>query len=441
MVLAATVLFLQPAGPAAAELSAPAALRIGLTYFNGAKQISVSSTSGISIVKTGSAGAIATAPPDSQITLQARAATLAIIEPDQSDRADAGASVTVTAVDRSTPVYAGASPDRHRQYPGSIEISVESGTIRVVNVVGLEDYVRGVVPAEMPDAYPQEALKAQAICVRGYALASLGRHSGQGFDLCDSGHCQGYLGVASNKPAAARAAAETAGQVLTFNARVASTLYSTDCGGITQDWSETRSSNGFSYLCSVSDPPETKVLCWEQSYKLDEIEQRLIKAGVKEAEGLEDISVARTSSSGRALSIRITGKQASASLTGERLRSIFSESLKSTMFTIEQSPDGTVTFKGKGAGHGLGLCQVGAKALALPPYNYTCARILAHYFPGTSLNTLATAGSAQLASGGATARPPIPARRSRRKHHPSKTDNPTSSGQADLDVRVVAPSL
>jgi stage II sporulation protein D len=57
------------------------------------------------------------------------------------------------------------------------------------------------------------------------------------------------------------------------------------------------------------------------------------------------------------------------------------------LFTIETAPDGTIAFNGKGSGHGIGLCQVGAKALANPPFNYTFDQILAHYYPGTTLTT------------------------------------------------------
>jgi len=402
-------------------------MRIGIKYFGETNQISVSSASGLSVDK-GNAQPVTTVSPQSQVTFEARDGGVAFL----GSETNAEPLISIISTDPSVPIEISTNSTRHRQYLGAVELRAEAGVIRIVNVVSLEDYLRGVVPAEMPGSYPIEALKAQAVCARSYALYSIGKHAAQGYNLCDSGHCQNYLGVPKTNSSGACAVAETTGQVLTWNGRVASTLYCTDCGGATQDCSEIRPGSNFPYLCTVQDPVEANHQCWEQQYRLDDLEGRLIKAGIKESEGLASISVSKIGSSGRALTVQITGKQATVSVSGDRLRTILGEQIKSTLFTIDQSDNGQVTFRGKGVGHGLGLCQIGAKALAQPPYNYTCAQILAHYYPGTVVSPTSAATTAIAPATNTITAQPV----KRGKH---RTQPNAESGNVDFNIRVQAP--
>ena len=139
---------------------------------------------------------------------------------------------------------------KQKWYKGTIHIINNNGNMTVINDVGIEDYVRGVTPAEMPSSWNMEALKAQAIAVRSYAIANLGKHASQGFDLLDSTMDQVYNGVLAETSATNKAVEETKGLVLTYNNKIISTMYSASAGGQTksalQAWG-----NDIPYLQSV----------------------------------------------------------------------------------------------------------------------------------------------------------------------------------------------
>jgi peptidoglycan hydrolase-like amidase len=119
------------------------------------------------------------------------------------------------------------------------ELRIRPGTsgVAVINVVNLEEYLRGVVPAEMgPRSFPDlEALKAQAVAARTYAVAHLGDHASEGYDLCDSQSCQVYEGTSVEHPLTDRAIRETAGEILTFEGRPVDAMYQSTCAGHTED--------------------------------------------------------------------------------------------------------------------------------------------------------------------------------------------------------------
>jgi stage II sporulation protein D len=138
-----------------------------------------------------------------------------------------------------------------RPYRGRIQVDVLDGRLRAVNVVGLEQYLLGVVPSEMPSTWSAEALKAQAVAARSYALAT--RKVGAPFDAYSDTRSQMYLGVSSESPAASAAVTGTKGQVLSYAGTVATTYFSSSSGGKTEsslDWS----GKAVPYLVSVPDP-------------------------------------------------------------------------------------------------------------------------------------------------------------------------------------------
>ncbi len=167
---------------------------------------------------------------------------------------------------------------------------INGGNLTVVNVVELEDYVKGVTPYEMGRTWPLEALKTQATCARTYALRRLNSHSSLGFDLCNSDHCQVYNGVGSKSttwgPSAVsdQAVEETAGQVVWYNNSLAETVYSSSMGGASEDaknvWG-TDTVNAYPYLRGVFDPYEETVndingrSPWTVTYTAAQLEERL----------------------------------------------------------------------------------------------------------------------------------------------------------------------
>jgi peptidoglycan hydrolase-like amidase len=120
---------------------------------------------------------------------------------------------------------------------GELELRPGSGGVTVINVVNLEEYLRGVVPAEMgPRAFPNlEALKAQAVAARTYAVAHLGEHAADSYDLCDSQACQVYEGAGAEQPLTDRAVQETAGEIATFQGKPIDAMYQSTCAGHTED--------------------------------------------------------------------------------------------------------------------------------------------------------------------------------------------------------------
>lgn len=171
---------------------------------------------------------------------------------------------------------------------------VSGGNITVVNVVELEDYVKGVVPYEMGRNWPLEALKAQAICARSYVLTKLNSHSSLGFDVCNSDHCQVYNGVGSQRTdygpteVSDQAVDETAGEVLWYKNTVAETYFSSSHGGASENakyiWGSD-TVNEFPYLRGVIDPYEQTVDSlnayspWTVTYTAAELEKQLQKYG------------------------------------------------------------------------------------------------------------------------------------------------------------------
>ncbi len=139
---------------------------------------------------------------------------------------------------------------KQKWYRGTIHIINNDGDLTVINDVGIEDYVKGVTPAEMPSSWNIEALKAQAIAVRSYAIANLGKHAKEGFDLVDTVQDQVYNGVLAETPATNQAVEETEGLVLTYDNKIISTMYSASAGGQTKSALEAWG-NDIPYLQSV----------------------------------------------------------------------------------------------------------------------------------------------------------------------------------------------
>ncbi|MBV9866014.1 MAG: SpoIID/LytB domain-containing protein [Abitibacteriaceae bacterium] len=166
----------------------------------------------------------------------------------------------------------GDNPRYQRAYRGSFEIAPQTysfepalhkSPLRLVNILPLDDYLKGVVPWEMNRSAPLEALKAQAICARSEATSKIqaGRHRADGYDICDYDHCQGYVGTENESAITSRAVDETAGQVILYHGRVADAVYGTNSGGITAAAEDVWHGRPEPYLRSVRDfsPAEHKL--------------------------------------------------------------------------------------------------------------------------------------------------------------------------------------
>jgi stage II sporulation protein D len=150
-----------------------------------------------------------------------------------------------------------------RPYRGFVEVRrTPLGTLQAINEIGLENYLRGVVPEELgPAAWPQlEALKAQTIAARTYILGNLGQYAEEGFDICDTPRCQVYGGAASEHPLSDRAIRETRGEVLVYEQRPINAMYTSTCGGHTEDLEVVFPEMEGPYLRAVSCVPDEEFL-------------------------------------------------------------------------------------------------------------------------------------------------------------------------------------
>lgn len=139
---------------------------------------------------------------------------------------------------------------KNKWYRGYLIIQNKNKKLTVINEVPLEDYLKGVVPSEMPSGWAIEALKAQAIAARSYALANLGKRASMGFDLKDTPEDQAYGGATAETARTNSAVDETSGLVLTYNYKIVSAFYSASAGGQTVN-SKTAWGNDLPYLRSV----------------------------------------------------------------------------------------------------------------------------------------------------------------------------------------------
>jgi stage II sporulation protein D len=167
---------------------------------------------------------------------------------------DGGSPQKLTPPLTFTPAH-GSMLKLGRKYRGQLVVDVLNGKLRAINVLPLEQYLYGVVPAEMPSAWQSAALQAQAVAARSYALAN--RQGAAPFDVYADGRSQAYLGASVETPAGRQAVDATAGQILLYNGDVADTLFSSSTGGRTQSAVDAFGAPGRPYLVSVRDPYDT----------------------------------------------------------------------------------------------------------------------------------------------------------------------------------------
>ena len=273
-----------------------------------------------------------------------------------------------------------------RRYRGTLELRHRGAGLTAVNIVPVDDYLLSVVPEEMPTDWPAEALKAQSIAARSFALKSRGRHASEGYDLCTTTHCQLYKGIASEKTASTAAARATRGEVLTYGGQPIEALFHTDSGGMTESSEDVWGSH-VPYLRAVRDTP-LGTMPWAKTVSKADLEAKLAAKGHNigrlRAIELSPLAIGRAAkdrtASGRVRAMTAVGTKGRATLSGNAWRSLLG--LKSTLFSAKLTKD-TVTFTGFGAGHGLGISQWGAERLAETGKSY--ADILHHYYTGVTL--------------------------------------------------------
>jgi len=278
----------------------------------------------------------------------------------------------------------------NRTYRGQLRVfpAADQGLV-VVNVVGLEEYLYGVVPCEIGPITPATlaAAKAQAVAARSFTLARLAKRKGLDYQLSDSYlQDQEYQGAGRETELARKAVDATSGEVLYYHGVVAEALYHGNCGGVTADGPQP-------FLRSVPDTPghrpRAKPFCagsenftWKTTLPRDSLERTVARLG---RTGFDRVPVRRCRlfrdrPGHRVVQLEFQTNKGVYRLSGADFR--FALGLKSQWFEM-QLHHSSVTFVGRGWGHGMGLCQDGAVAMARQGYNYR--QILNHYYPGVVL--------------------------------------------------------
>ena len=290
--------------------------------------------------------------------------------------------------------------------PRYIRVGVGERGVETIKNVPLEEYVQATALSEFaPPAGElstvEQMLEVQAIISRTYAVAHVGRHARDGFDVCSTTHCQLYeasrIRTSRWAAAAAEAVDRTAGVVLSFDGQPADALFHSDCGGYTSTPVSIWGGENRPYLLSRADSgsgldAETHA-AWDYHVQIGDIAHALNGDPRTQFVGsLVRFDITNRDGAGRAERIAIASRDRSSAprvtvVRGEELRQILTRdfgarTIRSTLFDIHRDRD-TFTFSGRGFGHGVGLCQAGAlarlKAGATPSATFRA------YYPGTVL--------------------------------------------------------
>jgi stage II sporulation protein D len=310
--------------------------------------------------------------------------------------------------------------------------------------VPIEDYVARVVVAEAAAASKPAALEAIAILARTYAMANLGRHRADGFDLCDLTHCQ-VMGTATADTR--RAAQATEGQVLLYHGAPASVFYTASCGGRSALASEVwGGGDDMPFLIDREDAHCRDLPAWTTEITAENLLGALRANGFRGDE-LRGVTVISRSASGRVARLGLTGLTPS-EIGGDDLRLALGRTIgwqfvKSTAFELTRTASG-YRFTGRGSGHGVGLCEVGAARMA--EKGQSAASILLDFFPGTELGAYTARPVSQGPQSARPLQPAIasrPATRTRVLATPiaivlPATDEPQRGAVTDLAARLLA---
>jgi len=278
----------------------------------------------------------------------------------------------------------------------------------VINVVPMEQYLASVMAGEMPASWPEEALKAQIVAARTYAVYQAAHRSPAAlFDVQADTRSQVYPGLSSETARSRRLVAETAGVVLTCAGRLLCTYYSSTCGGHTQDVRHVFTTPAVPPLAGVPCPycTSSKYYHWNRTLDMATISEGIgaaLARGGKTVGSVTSLQVLERAASGHIARIRVVGTEGTAELTGKAFRHALGTAvIRSTRFQMEPAAK-AIRFSGRGFGHGVGMCQVGAKGAAEAGLDFMA--ILRYYYPHSTPVRAATPGAQDAAGRAASTR-------------------------------------
>lgn len=270
----------------------------------------------------------------------------------------------------------------HYKYRGDLKI-IFKDKLYLINYLDIEEYIKGVLPNEISPQWPIEVIKAQAVAARSFAQHCVEKNRANDYDLTDTTFSQVYKGIINEDEVFNKAIKETEGEVLVYGNEIIQAFFHSACGGHTEN-AEKVWGKSLGYLrgtpcnyCRTSPHYE-----WEAEFSEQELLNILNQKGYS-LQGIKAIIPEKMSSSGRWIKAKIIGTRKSVIIKGNDFRMMLGiKKLKSTKFRILRSGRSFV-IKGKGWGHGVGLCQWGAKELAERGSKYY--QILQYYYRGATL--------------------------------------------------------
>ena len=379
-------------------------LRVGLA--DGLSHVSLGGDARLLVTDDGNGAAVASIPAGARWTVEPAGEALVLVRPDGSRT---GPHRGLSAVSATADHFVAA--DGHR-YRGRVNVVRSSDGLLLVNRVPLESYVAAVVGPELGTRRSDElqALDAQAIVSRTFALKNRGRWEAQGFDVTDDTRDQVYGGVAAETAQAWGAVRRTAGQVITYRGELIDAFFHSTCGYETADAAEafhngvsrpylrpvSDASGGGHYYCEIS--PRFR---WREEWDAATLRAILARSlppvvplGGDGLQRIVNIEVTRITPSGRVGELRIVFPHGDARISEPDVRSVLRPApdrfLSSAAFQLFVTTDhGEVTHvvaTGAGSGHGVGFCQWGAIGRARAGQGYQ--EIIRTYYPGTEIEKL-----------------------------------------------------
>lgn len=282
--------------------------------------------------------------------------------------------------------------EKEKRYRGYIDILLmPDKKLTVINQLELEDYIRGVLYHEVSNRWPMEALKAQAVAARSYAVYQMKANVSRDYDVTNDIYSQVYGGRTGERYRTNIAVLETAGEVLVYQGKILPSYFFATCGGRTENAKELWPRHEM--------PPLKGVACiycresphyfWKKNLQLKDIQEKLIAKGQKIGL-IQDIAILSRNASDRIEKVQITdrtGKQIT--MLGKDFREAVGPNIIRSNNYYVVMHGYYVDFFGKGWGHGVGMCQWGAQGMSSLGFNYE--QILQFYYPGTEIATIKNA--------------------------------------------------
>src|SRR5271165_1686760 len=372
------------AGPAAGKASAsggfPQTVRVRLWHLHPPRELRVRADAGQAQFRK-----CASCKPAAVVTLALKAAGSSI-------RVDNDKSLTgEVRISGAYQMNAAGEPPLHADFP--IEVRANDGHLLITAFMPMEEYIAGVLAGETGNFKSDEALKAMAVAARTFAMHFGSRHALDGFEFCDTTHCQDLriAGIDGHLRSIAQA---TAGEILWYDGEPAAAYYAANCGGTSEDGrfilgnDEARAP----FLRQHSDQycVRNGGTQWRSEVSKRDLQRALATDGIVVPGTLRSVAVLHRTPSGRVEFLRVTGSS-NVTVPALTFRSAIGHNigwnrLKSNLYDVSDEGN-RLAFHGRGSGHGVGLCQIGAEVMGEEGHSYR--EILAFYYPGTKLGVSA----------------------------------------------------